>query len=391
MSARQYRHGLTILVLVLLPLCGAARRAGAQGLTDVEFTGYLAWLGTLLPTGAPGATHDAASGDATCRFPFGVAALAEPTALDYPADPSVDDGHADHHGKHPAAAGHGGAPAAGADPLVQSSRGLIELEHAWSRPRDRQAITADEALRAARLYGSVAEYDSALVWYQHAEALDAMGLLRPAIGREALAMAVAGGDSNQVARQLWRQLVGTPDDAAAVIGLRYLIVHRDDDALRRLADAAAAGGSHDPSLTVWLAYARRTLGDWPACLLGLRSLLAAGAPADGIDGRLRAWVLVTVPDLLFLTGDHEGAAALYRALAASKIAGVATWATLQGASLDLLAGRHAAAHTTFAALCADPQTAPWQEFACEMARHSEQFTRFGVEAVADGTSHDDDH
>jgi hypothetical protein len=102
-------------------------------------------------------------------------------------------------------------------------------------------------------------------------------------------------------------------------------------------------------------------------------------------------VLVAVPDMLFLAGDHEGAGALYRALAASKIPGVVTWARLQVASLDLLDGRQAAASTAFATLCADEATGPWRAFACEMAKHSENLTRFGVEAKADGTANNDDH
>ncbi len=222
-------------------------------------------------------------------------------------------------------------------------------------------------------------------------ALDATGELRRLVARESLVTAVAHGDSATVVRRVLAGLGETPGAEETVIALRYLIAHRDDGNLARLTTAAAGRGPPDPSLAVWLAYAHSVLGDWPACLAELRALLAQGGPDAELSAPLRAWVLVAVPDMLFLAGDHEGAGALYRALAASEIPGVVTWARLQVASLDLLGGRHAAAGTAFVALCGDEAAEPWRAFACEMAKHSENLTRFGAEAKADGIANDDDH
>ncbi len=379
MSVRGSRSTILNLAVLLLLLGAGAGPARADGLTDAEFDGYLAWLESLLGHAATADTHEASSR----LFPFD---LAGDGGADLGLVIAVDP-NGSHHGEggHPGEGGHE------IDALVVAGRGLIDLEHELRRPRSRRDVSAHDALRAARQYRHAAEYDSALAWYGRAAALDAAGELQTQIARESLATAVAHGDSTLVARHLLANLSGEPDAEASVIALRYLIAHRDEANLARLAAAADGHGAHDPTLAVWLAYAHSTLGDWTACLDGLRGVLALGAPSPELSAPLRAWVLVTVPDMLFLAGDHEGAGALYRALAASEIPGVATWARLQGASLDLLGGRHAAASSVFTALCGDEAAEPWRAFACEMAKHSENLTRFGAEAQADVIAHDNDH
>jgi ribosomal protein L18E len=375
MAMRRSQTTITILSVLLLFLGGSVDPARSEGLTDAEFTGYLAWLESIVSP-AP-----ADSG------------LAEPQRL-YPFDLAGDDGAgfaaaAPHNAD--GEPGEGGQEAAAADVLIVTGRSLIDLEHELRRPSARRGVSAHEALLAARQYRHAAEYDSALAWYRRADARDTRRELRAQIALETIATAVALGDSAVVARSVLASLAGYPGEVETVIALRYLIAHRDEVNLGRVVAAVAQREIQDPALEVWLAYAHSTLGDWPACLDGLRALLARGGPDAEMSAPLRAWVLVAVPDMLFLAGDHEGAGALYRALAASEIPGVVPWARLQVASLDLLGGRHAAASSAFATLCADEAAAPWRVFACEMAKHSENLTRFGVEAKADGTANDDDH
>ncbi len=375
MSRRGNRMTIATLTVLLLHLGIGPTPARADGLTDVEFRGYLAWLQSVLGHASTN-EHPNAGG----RL--------------YPFDLVGDDGAefavvvaADGHGGH---GGHGGGDP-DADILIVAGRGLIDLEHELRRPRSRRELSSREALRVARQYRHAAEYDSALAWYDRAGALDVTGELQTQIARESLATAVAHGDSAVVARQVLASLAGEPGAEETVIALRYLIAHRDDSSLARLAAATAGRAPHDPTLAVWLAYAHSTLGDWPTCLTELRALLALGGPDADLSAPLQAWVLVAVPDMLFLAGDHEGAGALYRALAASEIPGVATWARLQVANLDLLGGRHADASTAFAALCNDEAAAPWRAFACEMAEQSEHLTRYGAEAKANVIASDDDH
>lgn len=373
MSAGWTRQTMTTLAVLLLLLAVNGPAARAESLSDGEFSGYLTWLRSLLGHGTEAAGH------------------AEAARL-YPYDLAGDDaaGHA------PAAAAHesgdhGQATPVAADPLIAANRSLIDLEHDLRKASVRRGLSAQDALTAARLYCHAAEYDSALAWYGRAEALDATGSLRPQIICESLTAAVALGDSAAVAHRVLGCLAGEPGEVETVVALRYLIAHGDDAGLGRVVAAAAPRIPQSQLLTVWLAYAHSTLGDWPACLAGLRALLAQGEPEAQLSAPLRAWVLVAVPDMLFLAGDHEGAVSLYRALSASEIPGVAPWARLQVANLDLLGGRYADAGEAFTTLCADEAAEPWRAFACEMAKHNENLTRFGAEAKADGIANDNDH
>jgi hypothetical protein len=358
MSAGWTRQTMATLAVLLLLLVVHGPAAQAESLSDDEFSGYLTWLRSLLGHGA-------------------VLAESAGAARLYPYDLAGDD--------------PGPATSPATDPLIVASRSLIDLEHDLRKASVRRRLSAQDALTAARLYGQAAEYDSALGWYGRAEALDAPGSLRPQIIRESLIAAVALGDSATVARRVLGSLAGEPGETEIVVALRYLIAHGDDAGLGRLVAATAPRTPQSQLLTVWLAYAHSTLGDWPACLAGLRALLAQGEPAAELSAPLRAWVLVAVPDMLFLAGDHEGAVSLYRALSASEIPGVAVWARLQVANLDLLGGRYADAGAGFTTLCADEAAEPWRAFACEMAKHNENLTRFGAEAKADGIANDDDH
>ena len=345
---------LGLMAALLLPVTAAA---GAAGLTQAERDGYLIWLHSLEAT---------------------IAARA--AALQAPVEPLYPLGWLEEAGRHGAEEGT----------LPEVALALHEIE---SRPRLLQEPSGRSPLHAlnrARNYLQIAQFDSALVWYATAARRDSSGDFAVTVGQEAMAAAVAAGDSMRVVEELLTAL-GSRELAArratVELSYRFFAAHDDSANLELLADEAAAHPELlEGGLGFWQAFALARLERWQESLDRLRGLLVRSGHSQGLDEQQRAWVLVAVPDLLLLTGHQAEAETLYRALAESSVEPAATWATCQAAALDFLAGRFLEAGTAFEQVCeaAGPDT--WRSYACHMAELADEMERLRFEGEPHGAA-----
>ncbi|HOX26449.1 MAG TPA: hypothetical protein PLL30_07685 [Candidatus Krumholzibacteria bacterium] len=339
-----------------LALCAVtAPRAGAS-LTADQVNDYLVWLHSLESTLAA----RAATGQAEHRslFPAGLATAAADTTQ-------------------------------GPD-LAAVVAALEEVE---GRPRVLQEPASRQPLHAlgrARSYASIAEFDSALVWYDEALRRDTTGEYADEFGREAMAAAIAAGDSVAVTRRFLRVLGGRDLAAHAAeleLAYRYFVSRGDATNLDLLVRSAATQpDALRGRLAYWQAFALSWLGRHAESLEALAALLVSDGVSFGLDEAQRAWVLVAVPDLLLLSGDSESAETLYRALAASSVPGAADWAACQVAAIEFLAGRFLAAGTAFERLCQQTADLEWREYACKMAALSGEMERLRDEGELHGAA-----
>ncbi len=274
--------------------------------------------------------------------------------------------------------------------LQQVALALGEIE---SRPRllqEPSGPTPLHALNRARNYLQLAEFDSALVWYEKAAERDGAGEYTATVGLETMVAAVASGDSVRAVQQLLATL-GSRElaDRRAEIELsyRFLIGRADSTNLELLVQETEAHPDLlTGSLAYWQGFSLAWLGRWDASLTQLRTLVAAGGLSQGLDEHQRAWVLVAIPDLMILTGQQAAADPLYRALAASSLPAPAAWATCQTAALDFLAGRYLDAGTAFERICEGSGPDAWRTYACSMAELADEMERLRYEGEPHGAA-----
>jgi len=355
MRFRELATIATGIVLVLLLGHGAAA-SEVSGLTQAERDGYLTWLHSLNATHAARDAEDRE--EARRLFPFDREWV--------PGEPSGDPLR-----------------------LLAVSRAVGSFER---RPRilvDTAALTAGKALALARNYCHLAEYDSALSWYEIASDRDRRGEYVGEVQREAMACAAALDDSVRFTRWLLETL-GRGDltgaDEEICVAYRRLVGQGDGANLRLLVEATRGDTTLvDGRVRFWQAYGQSSLGNWAGALATLRPLLHPGGLSHGLTEAQRAWVLVAVPDLLVLGGELETARPLYTALRQCQLPGVAAWAACQAANLDFLAGRYDVAGLVFSELCEDAAAAPWRDYACEMADLATSIDRIRAEGAPYGT------
>ena len=344
-------------LMVGLLLVAVTGQALAQSLTDAERDGYLVWLHSLETTMAARDAND--QPEVRVLFPSGVVATTGQDSL-------------------------------AASDLRQVALALDELEAKPRLLQEPSRRTTLHALNRARNYAHLAQYDSALIWYEAAAARDSLGEYTAAVGLETLVAAVADGDSVRVVHQLLSTF-GSCDLAGRRAELeltyRFLVARADTTNLELVVRGMAARPEllHG-RLAYWQAFSLSWLGRWDASLEQLRGLLVGGGLSQGLAEDQRTWVLVAVPDLLLLTGHTDMAAPLYRALAASSIETAAGWATCQTAALDFLAGQFLTAGTAFERICKGSGDSTWRAYACSMAELSDEMERLRFEGEPHGVA-----
>ena len=270
------------------------------------------------------------------------------------------------------------------------SKAVTQLEGDWARRDQAGAYTALMALVNARNYVNLSEYDSALVWFDAAAAVDTAGNFRREIGRERLATAIALDDSTLVATLLTNtlgasELIGR--EGELILAYRWLLAEMDAegvDLLIRKVESQQAVLSD--RLRFWHAYALNWRQKRAESLDHLLKLVQSGGLSRDLTEGQRAWVLWAIPDQLFLAGDTATAADLYRVLSRSSIAELRLWGLYQTANLDLLAGRYQRAAKGFSDVCDAERTGSWQDQACAMADVAEEMERIRAEGEAYGTA-----
>jgi len=343
--------------MVGLLLLAGSGQVLAEGLTDAECDGYLVWLHSLETTIA--AREANGRPEARLLFPTGVLATA-------------------------------GQDSQATNELRQVALALGVLEAKPRLLQEPSRHTTLHALNRARNYAHLAEYDSALIWYEAAAQRDSAGEYTATVGLETLVAAAAEGDSVRVVRQLL-SLVGSGDLAGRrselELSYRFLVARADTTNVELVVRAMAARPEllHG-RLAYWQAFSLAWLGRWEASLGQLRGLLVGGGHSQGLAEDQRTWVLVAVPDLLLLTGQTAAATPLYRALAASSIETAAGWATCQAAALDFLAGDYLTAGTAFERICVGSGDGTWRAYACSMAELSDEMERLRFEGEPHGVA-----
>lgn len=339
--------------MVLVP----ARAHSDEGLTDAQRDGYRVWLHSVEKSAT--ARQDAGVPEVLLEYPLG--------ALD------------------------GLARGAGDTlSLLVVARELNDLE---SRPRllqEPMQRTALHALMRARNHGQIAEFDTALAWFEAAAARDTAGAFIHELGPEAMATASAAGDSTAVMRQLLSSVFGRDPGVyrnQLILAYRFAIARHDTANMRLLTrEIALATDVADPELDFWHAMALSNLQQWPQCLDRLLSIVSSGAASHGLSEAQRAWVLVAIPDLLVLTGRAHDAEPLYRVLSESPVPGAREWAACQVAVLDFLAGRFLEAGTALEQLCKQNDPFPWRSYACGMSELSDEMERLRREGQDHGAA-----
>ena len=251
------------------------------------------------------------------------------------------------------------------------SKAIMELEAQWLLRGGKKEESSLVALAHARNYTHLSEYDSAMVWYEAAAGLDTMGLFRVEIGHERMAATVAAGDSVGMA-QLVTNTLGESDlegrERQLILSYRWLLTNRDGGALELLLKKVEAKPEllHDEIL-FWHAYAESWLARQEASLAHLRTLVQAGGLSSGLTEGQRAWVLLAIPDLLYMLDQGQEARPLYEVLAGSELGKLKSWAHYQLANLDFLQHRYEQAANSFGLACEAPRQGAWQDHACRMA------------------------
>ncbi len=352
-SRSRLRGALSATVLL-----AAVAGAPGQDLAAAEEEGYLVWLRSLEATVA--ARQEAGQPESRPLYPFGLLA-------------GLADG-----------------PAGVDSTLAAVAAALDELE---SRPRllqEPRPLVPLHALNRARNYRAVAEFDSALAWYEEAARRDRTGDHAAEVAAERLATAVAAGDSITVTRLVLdlagsRALATRPRQLE--LAYRFFLARADSanlELLVRESEAQDAVPHGRPAY--WHAVALDRLGHWDRSLDLLLGLVTAGGVSHGLTEDQRAWVLTTIPDHLVILDREAAAEPLYRELAASDLPAAAVWGRCQVAALDFLAGRFLEAGTAFEDLCRADANELWRDYACGMATLSDEMERLRTEGEPHGAA-----
>lgn len=269
-------------------------------------------------------------------------------------------------------------------------KAILELESQWGNRQDGRMTSSLVALANARNYVNLSEYDSSLVWYQMAAKLDTAGNFRREIGRESLAAAIAANDSLKTSQLLTNTLGATEligRELEIILGYRWLLAKRDAAMVDLFIQKVEANQAVlSDRLRYWHAYALAWRQDRDAALTHLRKLIRSGGLSRDLTEGQRAWVLVAIPDLLFLNGEVDASADLYRVLSTSQIDNLSLWATYQLANLDYLEGRYLKAGTGFKKVCDAKRVGSWQDQACELNTLSQELQRIKSEGERYGAA-----
>ncbi len=345
------------LLLTCLVLAVVASTFAALGtpLSNEESDGYLQWLHSLEQTVAGREATGAAPGH--LLFPFDQPGWDETEHKPY---------------RH-----------------LAISKAIMELEAQWLLRGGKKEESALVALAHARNYTHLSEYDSAMVWYAAAAQLDTMQLFTVEIGQERLATTIAAGDSTGVA-QLVTNTLGEGDlegrERQIILVYRWLVTNRDQDGLELLIKKLEGQPALlKDEILFWHAYAESWLGKREAALGHLRTLIKGGGLSQGLTEGQRAWVLVAIPDLMFLKGQGVEARPLYQALSGSTLIRVQAWAHYQLANLAFLEHGFETAANSFGLACDAPRQGSWQDQACSMAELARELQRIKTQGEPYGT------
>lgn len=339
--------GLVLCLFILVPGVGqaAAQTAAVDSLSAAEWDGCLEWLHSLEQEVA--LRTEKGLEETTRLFPFDrePVVLGEPTPYRH----------------------------------LTIAKALKVLETQFPDPENARDLTPLVALANARNYVNLAEYDTALVWYDAAARLDDDGDLTSELRRETLAAAIAAGDSSRVDDLVTGMLAGgVPygDRVTVINALRWSLTSGAEDQLAVLCDSLAA---HPDSLNetqgYWLARGLEKL-DRPAALYGrLRQLVRNGGLSLGLTEADRMWVLTSLADVSLRLGADRQARRLYVLLTESPLEGLNLWATYQLAGMDMMDGNYLAASTGYGTVCRAKGDQPWKSQACALAKINEDLER----------------
>jgi tetratricopeptide (TPR) repeat protein len=341
-DARWKRAWYLVLPLTAGVLIGHGP-AAARDLTSAELDGYRIWLHALESTMAARETADA---DRPGRV--------YPRHIDGSQLPAVES-------------------------LVDVAHALEDLE---SKPRLLQEPANPSALHAlnrARNYSHLAEYDSAMAWYENAAVRDTEGDFRAELDFEIMVTAVALRSARKV-QDLSRALLAQSDledrQQELELAFRFMLATSDTTHLSELVDNLAMRQQTLSGRTrFWQAFSLNWLGRWDESFAILRQLLLHDGYSHGLEEAQRAWVLTAIADQIYLLGDRQAARPLYRALASSAIGEASVWAACQLAAFDLLDGRFLKAGTALEGLCRMKENVIWKQHACRLAALSDELER----------------
>lgn len=348
---------LTIALACLLPGLPFVRTAAADPvLSQSEIDGYLQWLHSLEQTVS--ARQNSDQPEANLLFPFE-------------------------------------APSWGPDEIrpyrhLAISKALGMMEQEYPGDTRRKISSAFLALSTARNYLNLSEFDSAMAWFDLAQSLDQENNFQDEITREKLGAALAAGDTLTMAHLVTNTLGKTSLDGCQeeiTLVIRWLLVTRDSASMDLLLQKIEG---HPDLLTdrvrFWRAYALSWQGHREPAMEDLRVLVRNGGLSCGLSEAERRWVLIAIPDLLYLNDQTDAARDLYQVLAGSELTELTNWGVNQLANLDFLDGNYLRASQGFESVCQAKRTGSFQDNACEMARMTREIQRIQIEGKPYGTA-----
>lgn len=269
------------------------------------------------------------------------------------------------------------------------SKAVNELEQEWLLRGESRTTSTLVALANARNYVNLSEFDSALVWFDKAEALDESKNFTREISRERLATAAADRDSLAMVTCITNTVNNsaiTGHESEYILALRWLLIHKDSESIDLvLSKIESDGNVLSDRLRYWVAFSQAWRENRTEAMAHLRVLIGSGGLSRDLTEKQRSWVLFSIPDLFFLAGDNSSAFALYKILEKSKVPELSTWGRFQIANMDLLAGRYLRASEGFKRVCESTRLGSWQDQACEMVNVAKEIERIKSEGEPYGT------
>ena len=172
-----------------------------------------------------------------------------------------------------------------------------------------------------------------------------------------------------------------------ILAYRFLLTVQDVDTMtllvQKIEGQQAVLGDR---LRYWHAFALSWLGDTSGSLGHLRRLICSGGLSRDLTEKQRAWVVLSLPDQFFLTGDSAQARDLYRLLAGAKVDMLRLWGEYQQASLAFLDADFLGASTGFQVVCEAKGFIPWRDHCCQMVGLTAQLSRIKREGEPYGTA-----
>jgi len=335
---------LIVLAALLLGPVGTTARSSVEPLSRQEWDGCLEWLHALEQENS--LVTEQGIEPAHALFPFGVSSVPESDPVPY---------------RH-----------------LTIAKALAVLEGQFPDPEASTGLKPLIALANARNYVHVAEFDTALIWFDSAARLDTQGEFAQELAEETLLTAMAADDSVRVRRELGHCDSGldVTHRSLAVPGLRWALTSGDTLLLRNVCDLVlAAPGDRSGKESYWLARGYHHLGRIQTTYSILRNLVKGGGLSLGLIPEDRTWVLTTLADLSLRLGLEVQARRLYSAMMESPLENVNLWATYQLAGMDMNEGNYLAAGTGFGSVCRARVEGAWHDQACALAKVTEELER----------------